>query len=165
MRQPLRQTQPDGPDEVGLTRQRLDGVRERAGGKLRDVRRVARQDVAMQGRRAAVGPGRIGDRRQIDEADRPAEALERPEIDVDEGPLPAANEIDGPHGRERPQRVEHTLIPPDVRRKRHARRDEKNAGRHDAGGRGMPLIRSKERRPAPGASGLSGGRRAPAPGR
>jgi len=87
MRQPLRQTQPDGPDEVGLTRQRLDGVRERAGGKLRDVRRVARQDVAMQGRRAAVGPGRIGDRRQIDEADRPAEALERPKIDVDEGPV------------------------------------------------------------------------------
>ena len=77
MRQPLRQAQPDGPDEVGLTRQRLDGAREHTGGKLRDVRRVARQYGAMQGRRAAARPGRIGDERQIDEADRPAERLER----------------------------------------------------------------------------------------
>ena len=37
----------------------------------------------MQSRRAAARPWRIGDERQIDKADRPAEALERPESDVD----------------------------------------------------------------------------------
>ena len=56
--------------------------------------------------------------------------------------LTAASATRGATSAWRLQRVDHAVVPAEVRRKRNARRDEENAGRHGAerGPMGSPLV-------------------------